>query len=224
MEALLDHFQLEESKGAEIHEREAGGCGQNFVSHIFEKIFACHIVESSMKMTPNPVATNTNIAEKTQESRRIHQNRKGHPERHTEAVKTYQIVMGRQVVPSWEKEPDPIPGWTLEEQRLLIAASKALQNDRILMIERGYSEEMAHWEYLRQIARRVPGKTAEECNGCLKHVERVRIAYFGTPSQKTNSACAVSRSSSPLRTLKPMARSPSSRRCVSDVSSNTART
>ena len=85
-------------------------------------------------------------------------------------------------VPSWEKEPDPLDGWTLEDQRLLIAADKELRKNRLAMLDLGLPEEKVLWEHLRQIARRVPGKSVVECCRCFKYIERTRIAYFGRQS------------------------------------------
>jgi hypothetical protein len=99
-------------------------------------------------------------------------------------------------VPSWAREPDPIPGWTLEEQRALISATKELQKERQRIQEYYPTEEQAQWEYLRLIARRVPGKSADDCKQCLKHFQKEHIAFFGSPS-RTSTPSQITRSSSP---------------------------
>jgi hypothetical protein len=118
-------------------------------------------------------------------------------------------------VPSWEREPEPLEGWTIDEQQALEAAARTYQRERTLMLGRGLTEENAHWQFLRLLARQVPGKSAKECERCLKHVEAKRIAYFGPPSR--------SASTSPLRTSRSPLRSsaPSSRR-VSQTGSATS--
>ncbi len=82
-------------------------------------------------------------------------------------------------VPSWELEPEPLEGWTIEEQRALEATARANHKERTLMMGRGLTKETAHWQFLRLLARQVPGKSARECERCLQHVEAKRVAYFG---------------------------------------------
>ncbi len=109
-------------------------------------------------------------------------------------------------VPSWEREIEPLEGWTIEEQRALAAAAKAHHNERALMIERGPTMEIAHWQFLRLLAREVPGKSARECERCLQHVETKRVAYFG-PQSRSESISPLRSSKSPQRSSKSPLRS-----------------
>ncbi len=95
--------------------------------------------------------------------------------------------------PSWECEPEPQEGWTIEDQQALAAAARANHKERTLMLGRGLTEDEAHWQFLRLLARHVPGKSAAECGRCLKHVKAKRIAYFGPPLR--------SASTSPIRSF-----------------------
>ena len=52
------------------------------------------------------------------------------------------------------------------------------------MLKRGLTEEEAHWQYLRLLARHVPGKSLGDCDHCLKYMERQRVAYFGPVSER----------------------------------------
>ena len=91
-------------------------------------------------------------------------------------------------LPSWKREVEPLPGWTLEEQRALEVASKELQKERSSMAIRGIPVEYAHWQYVRLISRRVPSKSLEECADCLKHVLKGRVAYFGPRTSRCDGA------------------------------------
>lgn len=84
---------------------------------------------------------------------------------------------------SWKREPDPMPGWTFEEQRTLIATSRSLQSERAMFLKHLGSAERADWEYLRLIARHLPGKSADDCKRCLAHVKKSKIAYFGSSTR-----------------------------------------
>jgi hypothetical protein len=76
--------------------------------------------------------------------------------------------------------PRPLPGWTSDEQLSLIAAIKTVPNERSLMIEHyGWTEEVAHHKYLLLMSDRVPGKSLQEVERCLRHLEAKRVAFFG---------------------------------------------
>ena len=101
---------------------------------------------------------------------------------------------------SWEREPEPLEGWTFEEQHALAAAARANHTERT----RGLTEQDAHCHFLRLLVRQVPGKSAAECERCLKHVEAKRIAYFGPTSRSAStSPLRSSRPGSPLQSGRP---------------------
>jgi hypothetical protein len=98
----------------------------------------------------------------------------------------------------------------MAEQQALSAAARTNHKERTLMLGRGLTEESAHWQFLRLLARQVPGKSAAECHRCLRHVEAKRIAYFGPPSR--------SASTSPLRASQSPMRSSAASRTGSSAS------
>jgi hypothetical protein len=100
----------------------------------------------------------------------------------------------------WEREPEPLEGWTFEEQRALAAAARANHKERT----RGLTDEDARCQFLRLLMRHVPDKSASECDRCLEHVEANRIAYFGATSRSAStSPLRSSRTGSPLRSSRP---------------------
>ncbi len=101
-------------------------------------------------------------------------------------------------IPPWEREPEPLEGWTTDEQHTLAAAARGNHRERALLLGRGLTEETAHWQFLRLLARHVPGKSVQECDRCLKHVEAKRIAYFGPPLRSASTSPL--QSSAPSRT------------------------
>ena len=143
---------------------------QNFVSHIFEQLFSCQDVHKSTSVCACPCAQSRKVMTVQNPKPREPPNRKSKEEQRREIMQINRILnMSRHTtadlienqayaVPSWEKEPDPLDGWTLEDQRLLIAADKELRKNRLAMLDLGLPEEKVLWEHLRQIARRVPGK------------------------------------------------------------------
>ena len=98
----------------------------------------------------------------------------------------------------------------MDEQQALAAAARINHKERTLMLGRGLTEEDAHWQFLRLLARQVPGKSAAECGQCLKHVNAKRIAYFGP----------LARSVSPVRESRSPARSSAPSRTGSAASSD----
>ena len=158
--------------------------GEDFLSNIFGSLISCNSVEKCMPtMCCGPVHdANTDIGCAKVNDQSAHQPRiaSNESDRHADAVKISRKVLT--YLPSWEREPEPLLGWTKGEQRELVAATRALQKDRAQLFNY-YAEEQASWEYLRLLARRLPGKSAEDCRRCLKHVTRHHVAYFGSPSQ-----------------------------------------
>jgi hypothetical protein len=73
--------------------------------------------------------------------------------------------------------PQPLHGWTVDEQLSLIAASRRVQSERSLMIQHcGWTEEMAHQKHLQLISEQMQSRSAQECECCLN---QLRVAYFG---------------------------------------------
>jgi hypothetical protein len=76
--------------------------------------------------------------------------------------------------------PQPLQGWTTDEQLALIVASKTVKSKRSLMFEKcGMTAEIARQKHLLLLSKHVPGKSVQECARCLKHLEASRVAYFG---------------------------------------------
>ena len=75
-------------------------------------------------------------------------------------------------IPSWERAPEPLPGWTVKEQNVLISElgkrPQARRNADLLEL------------VVRQTHRQLPEKSVEDIYACFRHLEVMRIAYFGT--------------------------------------------
>ena len=82
-------------------------------------------------------------------------------------------------VPIWDQEPEPIKGWTMEDQRALILAAKEAKL-KTAQAPRAYNRSMA------EVARQFPHKTLRECEDCFRHVEKSRIVYFGPKKSRDN--------------------------------------
>ena len=74
-------------------------------------------------------------------------------------------------VPRWLRDPEPLPDWTLQQQKVLIAQLDDTPLSR------------KHQEHLRRAMekthRLIPEKSIEEIERCYKHLQLKRIAYFG---------------------------------------------
>ena len=76
--------------------------------------------------------------------------------------------------------PKPLLGWTSDEQLSLIVASKTVSSKRLIMSKNPkWTKEMAHHKFIQLISEQIPGKSAQECARCLKHLDASRVAYFG---------------------------------------------
>ena len=169
--------------------------GSDFILYLFGDVFSCQNLKQSSWDCPcgQPNKSSEQHQSRKPQDRTI-QSKKPNADQNREIMNLYQTLTRKQdsldshsnqtSTTYKEREPNPVAGWTLEDQRLLIAADKALQRDRLQLLESGVPEDRVMWNHLRQIARRVPGKSAEECGRCLKHVEKTRIAYFGNKHAK----------------------------------------
>ncbi len=87
-------------------------------------------------------------------------------------------------IPSWEKDPSPMEGWSVEEQEALIQA--------ISMSPRDLRHPAEHRQliFARLIRSNMPlrGRTLSECEACYAHIRANRIAYFGPTQHKKRTA------------------------------------
>ena len=72
----------------------------------------------------------------------------------------------------WEQDPTPLQGWSETDQRLFIIATKEAKLKSSLEASRLRRK-------LEKISQQFPGKSFSDCERCLRHVEKSRIAYFG---------------------------------------------
>ena len=79
-------------------------------------------------------------------------------------------------IPIWEKEPTPLDGWTITEQRQLTVAAKEAKLKTT-------QDPSRFRRRLEKISKLFPGKTAKDCEQCFRHVESSRIVYFGAKKQ-----------------------------------------
>ncbi len=98
-------------------------------------------------------------------------------------------------VPILEKDPRPLEGWSVEEQRSLINAIRNTPRD--LRKDPKY-RQIVYSSLIRPI-RPLEGRNPIECEECYAHVQTKRIAYLGPLQHKQDCtspaapmlACAV---------------------------------
>ena len=72
----------------------------------------------------------------------------------------------------WETDPDPLPGWTDQEQQILVAELRRCP---------GVQKDPQHPHGLLERARRqLPTKTLEEIESCLEHMRSRKVACCGS--------------------------------------------
>ena len=75
---------------------------------------------------------------------------------------------------SWIEVPDPLPGWTIEEQDAFLS----ILNEYPKAGRDNTQLELAVVKALK----RIPTKTNSDLHQCFKHIDASRIAYFGRVS------------------------------------------
>ena len=96
--------------------------------------------------------------------------RKKQRRRHASLIEKYGVIIS-----------EPLPGWTPEQFKELILA---LRDTPDVCMTRSMSKEDAHWNRMRLVAQRVPGKTARQCSECASYIAAGGIAYYATPHGK----------------------------------------
>jgi hypothetical protein len=97
-------------------------------------------------------------------------------------------LRGTKSAPAWLKDPPPMQGWTVEDQRVLLSKLEELPNARKggdhlkIVLDRTHKE--------------IPHKSIDEIAECFKYIERTQIAFFG-PNEKNSES--VKNSSSSMR-------------------------
>jgi hypothetical protein len=73
-------------------------------------------------------------------------------------------------MPNWERDPEPLAGWTLQEQRVLITE---LNERPIARLDADALQTMC-----LSVQRTLPHKSLAEIQACYRHLEVMRIAFF----------------------------------------------
>ena len=74
-------------------------------------------------------------------------------------------------VPSWKRPPEPMKGWTVLEQQILIDDLDSHPHARN---HHGHLERV-----FERTHRALPDKTLEQIEQCYRHLQAKRIAFFG---------------------------------------------
>jgi hypothetical protein len=76
--------------------------------------------------------------------------------------------------PVWEKDPEPLKDWTVEEQKVLMSELKKNPEARKCpaQLQRVFERSL----------RMLPNKSFEEVQGCYAHLKISSIAYYGAQS------------------------------------------
>ena len=90
-------------------------------------------------------------------------------------------------VPSWKRPPEPMEGWTVKEQQILI---DDLDSNPHARNHHGHLERV-----FERTHRALPDKTLKQIEQCYHHLQAKRIAYFG-PSVKIKDETFEKQSSS----------------------------
>ncbi len=82
-------------------------------------------------------------------------------------------------IPVWRRDPEPLPDWTPEQQRVFM---NQLDENPL------YRKNSEHLKRaIEKTHRLIPEKTIEEIELCFKHLQMKRIGYFG-PEESRSSA------------------------------------
>ena len=76
-------------------------------------------------------------------------------------------------VPSWKRPPEPMEGWTVKEQQILM---DDLDSNPHARNHHGHLERV-----FERTHRALPDKTLKQIEQCYRHLQAKRIAYFGAP-------------------------------------------
>ena len=93
----------------------------------------------------------------------------------TTSPNSNQYVRG---LPSWEKEPEPLTNWTVQEQRILISELKECPQAR--------RDPESLQKLFERTHRALPQKSKDDIQECYRYLEVMRIAYFGTNTRRTS--------------------------------------
>ena len=89
-----------------------------------------------------------------------------------------------QSTPVWLRDPEPLPTWTPDQQRVLIA---------LLDEQPEHRQDAVHLKRVFGAAhRRMPERTIDEIEECYRHLQAKRIAYFGATTGARGASPAAS--------------------------------
>jgi hypothetical protein len=75
------------------------------------------------------------------------------------------------VIPTWLRDPEPLPDWTPEQQRVFISQ---LDENPLSRKHHGHLKRA-----MEKTHRLLPEKSIDEIERCYRHLQHKRIAYFG---------------------------------------------
>jgi hypothetical protein len=78
---------------------------------------------------------------------------------------------------TWEREPEPLTNWTVQEQRVLLAELKEHPQART-------QSELLQTLFIK-VQRTLPHKSMADIQECYRYLEVMRIAYFGSNTRRT---------------------------------------
>ncbi len=83
-------------------------------------------------------------------------------------------------VPSWEKDPTPLEGWSVEEQRALLNAINLSPGE----FRKGPDHRQIVFSRLIRPSRPLEGRKISDCEECYAHIQANRVVYFGPTHHK----------------------------------------
>jgi hypothetical protein len=183
---MMNLYSIEWSTNPRLSaDQDAEHRDRGFISNMFGAVFSC---SSADKCVPSVCCSqpdvNVMVADMNPDLYKGLNSKKNITDKcvnHVETLMLGQSLLRKPTIddagPHWTQYPNPMPGWTMEEQRELMETCKALHGEWSNLLEFFKSEERAHWEYMRLVAQYFPGKSAEDCDRCLRHLTRTRATY-----------------------------------------------
>jgi hypothetical protein len=102
-------------------------------------------------------------------------------------MKGYQVIDGlsdnegkARPVPSWEKDPTPLEGWSVEQQRALINAINLSPGE----FRKGPDHRQNLFVNLIRPRKPLEGRKLSDCEECYAHIQANRVVYFGPTHHK----------------------------------------
>jgi hypothetical protein len=88
--------------------------------------------------------------------------------------------IGERDLSTWKKDPVPLEGWSVEEQRALIEAMNNIPRD----LRKRSDHRYTIFASLVRPHKPLEGRKISECEECYDHIQAKRIAFFGPIQSK----------------------------------------